>query len=140
MNMNSKDKKILKELRLGSMKNIKDDEFMMIEKEVEKYGIENLKGYAKSMIDKGMRELAFTIKKAISIKQGDMVSWNSSGGKAEGKVVRIVRDGVINVPDSSFKITGEQDDPAVLIQLYRDDKPTETQVGHRMSTLKKKVV
>jgi hypothetical protein len=136
--MNTKDKRILKELRSSSMMKMDDAEWALIEEEVEKYGIDNLKGYAKSMIDKGMRSLALNIKKEISIKQGDMVSWNSSGGRAEGKVVRIVRDGVINVPDSSFKITGEQDDPAVLIQLYRDDKPTETQVGHRMSTLRKR--
>ncbi len=42
-----------------------------------------------------------------------------------------------NTSDSSFKITGTEDDPAVLIQLYRDGKPTETKVGHKMSTLKK---
>jgi hypothetical protein len=77
------------------------------------------------------------VEKANSVKQGDMVSWNSSGGKAQGKVVRVVSSGKINVPDSSFKITGTEDDPAVLIQLYRDGKPTETKVGHKMSTLKK---
>lgn len=77
------------------------------------------------------------VEKANSVKQGDMVSWNSSGGKAQGKVVRVVSSGKINVPDSSFSITGTEDDPAVLIQLYRDGKPTETKVGHKMSTLKK---
>lgn len=78
-----------------------------------------------------------SINKAKTLTQGDMVSWNSSGGTARGKVVRIVRDGKINVPDSSFEINGTEDDPAVLIQLYRDGKPTDTKVGHKMSTLKK---
>ena len=78
-----------------------------------------------------------TMNKAVSVKSGDMVSWNSSGGSATGKVVRIVRDGKINVPDSSFSIEGSEDDPAALIQLYRDGKPTETKVGHKVSTLKK---
>jgi hypothetical protein len=67
-----------------------------------------------------------------------MVSWNSSGGSASGKVVRVISSGKINVPDSSFSIEGTEDDPAALIQLYRDGKPTDTKVGHKMSTLKKK--
>jgi hypothetical protein len=67
-----------------------------------------------------------------------MVSWNSSGGKAEGKVLRIARSGRINVPDSSFNIQGTEEDPAALIVLYRDGKPTDTKVGHKVSTLKKK--
>lgn len=78
-----------------------------------------------------------SINKATSVKTGDMVSWNSSGGKAQGKVVRVISSGKINVPDSSFEIEGTEDDPAALIQLYRDGKPTETKVGHKVSTLKK---
>jgi hypothetical protein len=132
-----KDMKILKELRLGPMKNMKDEEYSMIEKEVSDKGISGLKGYAKSMIEKAMRDMAYSMKKALSVSTGDMVSWNSSGGTASGKVVRIVREGKINVPDSSFTIEGTEDDPAALIQLYRDGKPTETKVGHKVSTLKK---
>ena len=82
-------------------------------------------------------EKLFGVNKANSVKQGDMVSWNSSGGMATGKIVRIVRDGKINVPESSFTIQGTEDDPAALIQLYRDGKPTDTKVGHKVSTLKK---
>lgn len=78
-----------------------------------------------------------SMNKAKSVKNGDMVSWQSSGGKAQGKVVRVVSSGKVNVPDSSFTITGTEDDPAVLIQLYRDGKPTDTKVGHKMSTLRK---
>jgi hypothetical protein len=78
------------------------------------------------------------VNKATSVQTGDMVSWNSSGGSASGKVVRVISSGKINVPDSSFSIEGTEDDPAALIQLYRDGKPTDTKVGHKMSTLKKK--
>lgn len=73
-----------------------------------------------------------------SISVGSMVSWNSSGGRAEGKVKRIVRDGKVNVPDSSFTLTGTPDNPAVLITVYRDGKPTDTVVGHRMNSLRTK--
>jgi hypothetical protein len=79
----------------------------------------------------------YYMNKAVSVKTGDMVSWNSSGGTARGKVVRVISSGKINVPDSSFEIEGSEDDPAALIQLYRDGKPTDTKVGHKVSTLKK---
>ena len=71
------------------------------------------------------------------LKVGDMVSWNSSGGRARGKIVKVVRDGEINVPDSEFVIKGTEDDPAALIRLYRDGEPTDTEVGHKFSTLTK---
>ena len=73
--------------------------------------------------------------KAESVRVGQMVSWNSSGGRAEGKVIRIIRDGKYNVPNSSFTITGTPEDPAVAIRLYRDGKETDTIVGHKMKTL-----
>jgi hypothetical protein len=71
------------------------------------------------------------------IKTGDMVGWNSSGGHAMGRVERIKRDGIINVPDSKFTIEGSEDDPAVLIRIYRNGEKTDTLVGHKMSTLSK---
>ena len=79
--------------------------------------------------------------KPDELKVGDFVSWNSSGGRARGKIERIVRDGSIDVPDSSFSIEGGEDDPAALIRVYRqgDDgwQGTDTRVGHKFSTLTK---
>ena len=75
--------------------------------------------------------------KALNVKVGDMVSWNSSGGTARGKVTRVVRNGKIKVPNSSFTITGTPEDPAVAIRLYRDGKATDTIVGHKMKTLRR---
>lgn len=74
--------------------------------------------------------------KAAGVRVGQMVSWNSSGGTARGKVKRIIRDGSYNVPDSDFTINGTPDNPAVVIEVYRDDKPTGRMVGHRMNTLR----
>lgn len=75
--------------------------------------------------------------KATSVSVGDMVSWNSSGGTARGKVLRVIRDGKYNVPNSDFVITGTPDDPAVAIRVYRNGKPTDIIVGHKMKTLRK---
>jgi HK97 family phage portal protein len=70
---------------------------------------------------------------------GDFVSWNSSGGRGRGKIDRVVRDGTINVPGSDFNIEGTEDDPAALISVYQEVvggwKQTDTQVGHKFSTL-----
>ncbi len=71
------------------------------------------------------------------LKVGDMVRWNSSGGRAEGRIERIERDGTINVPGTDFKVKGTEDDPAALIQLFRDGEATDTRVGHKFSTLTK---
>jgi hypothetical protein len=73
--------------------------------------------------------------KAESVRVGQMVSWNSSGGKAEGKVKRVIRDGSYNVPDSDFTINGTPENPAAVIELYRDGKPTGRMVGHRVGSL-----
>jgi hypothetical protein len=72
-------------------------------------------------------------KEGISV--GDMVGWNSSGGHAMGRVEHIMRDGVLGIPNSKFKINASKDDPAVLIRIYRNGEETETLVGHKMSTL-----
>jgi hypothetical protein len=70
---------------------------------------------------------------------GSFVSWDSSGGTARGKIVRVVREGSLNVPETDFMINAEEDDPAVLIRLYRELRDgyiaTDTLVGHKASTL-----
>ena len=77
-----------------------------------------------------------------SVKRGDSVSWSSSGGTARGKITRIITSGSADIPGSSFKITGTKEDPGALIRVYRPDssgkyKPTDTIVGHKVSTLTK---
>jgi hypothetical protein len=69
---------------------------------------------------------------------GDMVSWGSSGGRGTGKITRIVTNGKYNVPNSSFTITGTPEEPAAVVRVYQDGKPTDTVVGHKLSTLRKK--
>ena len=72
---------------------------------------------------------------------GDFVRWNSSGGEAYGKIDRIERDGEIDVPGSDFTVTGDEDDPAALIEVYREGEDgwaaSGVMVGHKFSTLTK---
>lgn len=79
--------------------------------------------------------------KAGELSTGDFVSWGSSGGKARGRITRIVKDGKIDVPDSSFEITGTEDNPAALIRVYRKSDEgwdaSDRLVGHKFSALTK---
>jgi uncharacterized protein len=74
-----------------------------------------------------------------TLQVGDWVSWDSSGGRARGQIEDIVTDGVINVPDSNFEVTGTAVDPAALIRVYERVeegwRETDTLVGHKFSTL-----
>tara|TARA_R110001592_G_scaffold9025_1_gene48452 strand:- start:9108 stop:11186 length:2079 start_codon:yes stop_codon:yes gene_type:complete len=74
---------------------------------------------------------------ADALKVGDMVSWDSSGGRAKGKITRIVRSGKLSVPKTTFTLNATEDNPACLIRVYRGEDPTETIVGHRFATLRK---
>jgi hypothetical protein len=76
------------------------------------------------------------LEKATSVRVGQMVSWNSSGGTARGKVISVARSGSINVPNSDFTINATEESPAALIRIYRDGKPTDTIVGHKVDTLR----
>ena len=83
---------------------------------------------------------ALSFRKSMSkaIKSGQMVSWNNSGGRAEGKVMRLVTNGTYSVPNSSFSVTGTKEDPAAVIRLYRNGEPTDTIVGHKVKSLSAK--
>lgn len=74
-----------------------------------------------------------------TLRIGDYVSWNSSGGRARGEVKEIVEDGTINVPDSSVSVNGTPADPAALIAVYEQVeggwRETDVMVAHKFSTL-----
>jgi len=72
-----------------------------------------------------------------ALKEGDFVSWNSSGGRARGRIEHVMREGTLGVPGTEFSIDASEEDPAALIRIYRDGEATETMVGHRFSTLSK---
>jgi HK97 family phage major capsid protein len=72
-----------------------------------------------------------------TLEVGDFVSWDSSGGRATGEIERIVTEGALNVPGTEFSIEATEGDPAALIRIYTDEKPTDTLVGHKFSTLTK---
>jgi hypothetical protein len=78
--------------------------------------------------------------KAKEWRVDDFVTWGSSGGQARGRIERIVTEGTVDVPDSTFTLNSSEDDPAVLIRVYRltsqGFKPTDTVVGHRASALR----
>ena len=74
---------------------------------------------------------------AGSLKVGDMVSWDSSGGRARGKITRIVRDGKLPIPNVDLTLNATEDNPACLIRVYQGGEPSDVIVGHRFATLRK---
>ena len=91
----------------------------------------------KEEAEERLRQIEYFAK--ADFKTGDFVSWNSSGGRARGKIERIEIDGEIKVPDSSFTITGTKDEPAALITVWREDSDgwneTDRKVGHKLDAL-----
>jgi len=76
-----------------------------------------------------------------SVSEGDFVSWDSSGGRARGRVDHVMDYGTLDVPGTDFKIDASAEDPAALITVYEEVsggwRATETQVGHKVATLTK---
>jgi HK97 family phage prohead protease len=75
------------------------------------------------------------------LEVGDFVSWRASGGRARGRITKIVRDGDLSAPKKDFIITGTPDDPAALIRIYEQSedgwRDTPVLVVHRFTTLTK---
>ena len=86
------------------------------------------------------RKTPETLATKASYGVGDYVQWGSSGGTARGKITRVITNGKIKVPNSDFTVSGTKEDPAVVIRVYQKDgdswKPSQTLVGHKMSSLK----
>ncbi len=94
--------------------------------------------WSKSKVEQINRELSKQSKAlAGTLKVGDMVSWNSSGGTARGKITKIVREGKLPVPKTDFTLNATEDNPACLIRVYQAGEPSDVIVGHRFSTLRK---
>ena len=78
------------------------------------------------------------------VNVGDFVSWNSSGGRSQGVIVEVERNGQIE-SDSGFKVNGTAEDPAALISIYEYDSEEQAfverkpplRVAHLFSTLTK---
>lgn len=86
-----------------------------------------------------LREIHYFDTEKEVIREGTFVSWNSSGGRARGQVEHVMYEGVLGIPGSDFQINAENENPAVLIRIWREFadgwRATETLVGHKMSTL-----
>jgi HK97 family phage portal protein len=76
-----------------------------------------------------------------TVSEGDFVSWDSSGGRARGRIDHVMDYGTLDIPGTDFKIEASEEDPAALITVYEEVtggwRATETQVGHKVATLTK---
>jgi HK97 family phage portal protein len=76
-----------------------------------------------------------------TVAEGDFVSWDSSGGRARGRVDHVMDYGTLDIPGTDFTIDATEKDPAALITVYDEVsggwRATDTQVGHKVATLTK---
>lgn len=76
-----------------------------------------------------------------TVAEGDFVSWGSAGGRARGRIDHVMDYGTLDIPGTDFTIDATEDDPAALITVWEEVsggwRATETQVGHKVSTLTK---
>jgi hypothetical protein len=76
-----------------------------------------------------------------TVSEGDFVSWDSSGGRARGRIDHVMDYGTLDIPGTDFTIDATEEDPAALITVYEEVsggwRATEMQVGHKVATLTK---
>ena len=128
-----------------TLENMQEEKSLRHIKSVEETATEIIITYGKA---EAMEEAGYDKEEdraeAGALSVGDFVSWDSSGGRSQGKVVEITTDGQIEA-DSGFKVNGTAEDPAALISIYEYDseegafverKPP-LRVAHLFSTLTK---
>lgn len=128
-----------------TLENMEEEKSLRHIKSVEETATEIIITYGKAepMEEAGYKEEEERAE-ADELSVGDFVSWDSSGGRSQGKVVEITRDGQIEA-DSGFKVNGTAEDPAALISIYEYDNEEEAfverkpplKVAHLFSTLTK---
>jgi len=74
-----------------------------------------------------------------SLRRGSIVTWQHRGGRATGKIIKIIKKGKLKIPNSSVTLQAGQDQPVALIKLIKNNEITNTFVGHRVSSLMRKV-
>ena len=121
-------------------------------KNIEETATEIIITYGKSEPEEASKHYEEDEKKTVGegraepgeLKAGDFVSWNSSGGRSQGVIVRVEDNGQVEA-DSGFKVNGSKEDPAALISVYEYSSEEEAfverkpplKVAHLFSTLKK---
>lgn len=66
-----------------------------------------------------------------------MVYWSFSGGKATGKIIKIVSAAKVKIPNSTITLKGSPEEPIALIRVYKNGEETKVIVGHKLSTLQR---
>ena len=129
-----------------TLNNMKEEKSERHIKKVEETATEIIITYGKSepMEEAGYKEDEDKRAEADEVNVGDFVSWNSSGGRSQGVIVEVERNGQIEA-DSGFKVNGNEEDPAALISVYEYDSEEQAfterkpplRVAHLFSTLTK---
>ena len=72
--MSAREAKLLDELRKKELRALTEQEFQTVKSEVESKGVRGLKGSSAQIVYSALRSRDKEMKKAVSVKVGDMVS------------------------------------------------------------------
>lgn len=91
------------------------------------------------VLDRMEMEEDFDPEEPVVISIGDYVRFEVAGGTYRGRVLNVVNSGGSVMSTGGTKLDGLDDDPAVLIRLYREGdegyEESDIKVVHRMSSL-----
>jgi hypothetical protein len=93
--------------------------------------------------DVGADEEAFALQPG-DVRVGSFVEWDWQDGTAQGQIERIVTEGQLEVPGTDTVINADEDNPAALIESWREVnlaegtfyEPTGSMVGRRFASLR----
>ena len=127
-----------------TLENMKEEKSERHIKKVEETATEIIITYGKSEDVEEVTKEDENRAEPDEVNVGDFVSWNSSGGRSQGVIIEVERNGQIEA-DSGFKVNGNEEDPAALISVYEYDSEEQAfterkpplRVAHLFSTLTK---
>ena len=78
-----------------------------------------------------------------NLKVDDEVSWTTAGSNPRGRIREIIESGSKKIPGADFEISGTPEDPAYIIEIYKETdgkwEPTGEFVGRKRSSILKNV-
>lgn len=58
----------------------------------------------------------------VAVTKGDYVEWTDADNAMMGEVKELKKEGVVKVPKTEIELEGTEDEPAILIQIYKEDE------------------
>lgn len=108
-----------------------------------KWGVIGSRGmsYMKNLINEQKNKPTKKRKSEKIFSVGDYCRWKQSGNIVRGRILKLVYDGKIKIPNTNMHIMGTQHNPAALLEVYHEKQdqyvPSGKFAGHKVFSLVK---